>query len=79
MATRIVEEKLTLRDRKFIAVDDLRAMFTCYTNLVNDNAMVPPGIGNGLRDYEERFKTKFNELLDLIGVDKTKVGFKNAR
>ncbi|MBZ5660025.1 MAG: hypothetical protein LAO08_06420 [Acidobacteriia bacterium] len=74
----IVVEQYTPKEQKYIAVDNLRAMFQCYVNLVRDRALVPPGIGNGLCDYEERFKVEFNKLLDLMGIDKKQVGFQGV-
>jgi hypothetical protein len=69
-------EKHTTREQRFIAADNLKTYFTCYVNLVNDNALVRPGIGKGLREYEEKFKREFNLLLGYFGLGKEEVGFK---
>lgn len=66
-------EKYTKKEQTFIAMDNLRAMLRCYMNLVRDNALVPPGIGNGLCGYEERIKTEFQKLADLLGMESTKL------
>ena len=65
----VVQEKYTKKQQTFIAMDNLRAMLRCYLNLVRDNALVPPGIGHGLCNYEERIKTEFQKLSDLVGMD----------
>lgn len=69
--TVIVQEKYTKKEQTFIVMDNLRAVLRCYTNLVRDNALVPPGIGNGLCNYEERIKIEFQKLSDLLGMDST--------
>lgn len=77
MASKPIEhEKYSKREQKYIAADNLRAMFGCYANLVRDNALVPPGIGNGLCNYEDRFKVEFNKFLGLLDLDIKQVGFK---
>jgi hypothetical protein len=69
------QEKYTKKEQTFIAMDNLRAMLRCYMNSVRGNALVPPGIGNGLCDYEERIKTEFQKLADLLGMDITQLRF----
>ena len=74
----IVVEKYTPKEQKCIAVDNLRAYWRCYRNLVNDRVICPPGIGHGLRDYEDKFEREFDKLLGLIGIDKTQFGFEQV-
>jgi hypothetical protein len=69
------QEKYTKKEQTFIAMDNLRAMLRCYMNSVRDNALVKPGIGNGLCNYEERIKTEFQKLCDLLGMDSNQLRF----
>lgn len=75
MASKVVQERYTKKEQTFMAMDNLRAMFRCYTNSVRDNALVKPGIGNGLCNYEERFKTEFEKLAKLLDMDITQLRF----
>lgn len=73
--TAVVQEKYTKKEQTFIAMDNLRAMLRCYMNLVRDNALVPPGIGSGLCNYEERIKSEFHKIVDLLGIENTQLRF----
>jgi hypothetical protein len=73
VASKAVVEKYTKKEQTFIAMDNMRAFIRCYTNLVREHALVKPGIGSGLCNYEERIKTEFQKLADLLGMESTKL------
>ena len=66
------------RSKAITAADNARAIFQCFASAVNDNALVKPGIGHAIRDYEDRFQVEFNKLLDAVDLDKDQIGFQRV-